>query len=56
MNSDQGITHFKQKKILRSTSHKNVQKKKKKKKKDFFTRLLLAWLHLTNNNFPALCL
>ena len=37
--------------ILRSTSHKNLQKQKKE---DYFIQLLYASLHLTNNNFPAL--
>ena len=31
-----------------STSHKNLQKQNNE---DFFIQLLLAWLHLTNNNF-----
>ena len=37
-------------KIHRSTSHKNLRKQNNE---DFFIQLLNAWLHLTNNNFPA---
>ena len=53
LNSDQGLALFRQKQILRCTSHNNLQKQNNE---DFFIQLLYAWLHLTNNKFPASCL
>ena len=50
LSSDQNPALFREKQILRSTSHKNLQKQNNE---DFFIQLLYAWLHLTNNNFPA---
>ena len=49
LNSDQGLALFKQTQILTGLLvTKNLQKSE-----DFFIQLLYAWLHLTNNNFPA---
>ena len=49
LNSDQGLALFRQKQILAGLLvTKNLQKSE-----DFFIQLLYAWLHLTNNNFPA---
>ena len=49
LNSDQGLALFKQTQILTGLLvTKNLQKSE-----DFFIQLLNAWLHLTNNNFPA---
>ena len=53
LNSDQGRTLFRQKWILRSTSHINLQKQNNE---DFFIQLLYVWLHLTNKKFFAPCL
>ena len=53
LNSDQGLVLFRQKQILRCTSHNNLQKQNNE---DFFIQLLYAWLHLTNNKFTASCL
>ena len=49
LNSDHGLALLKQKQILTGLLlTKNLQKSE-----DFFIQLLYAWLHLTNNNFPA---
>ena len=49
LNSDQCLALFRQKQILTGLLvTKNLQKSE-----DFFIQLLYAWLHLTNNNFPA---
>ena len=50
LNSDQGPALFRQKQILTTglLVTKNLQKSE-----DFFIKLLYAWLHLTNKNFPA---
>ena len=53
LSSDQSLALFRQTQILKLTSHKNLEKQNNK---DFFIQLLYAWLHLTNNNFPAPCL
>ena len=53
LNSDQGLSLFRQKQIRKSTNRKNLQKQNNE---DFFILLLYAWLHLTNNNFLAPCL
>ena len=50
LNSDQGLALFRQKQILRSNRHKNLQKQNNE---DFFIQLLNAWLHFTNSNFPT---
>ena len=50
LNSDQGPPLFRQKQILRSTSHKNLQKQGNE---DFFIQILYAGLHLTNYSFSA---
>ena len=50
LNSVQGLPLFRQKQVLRSTSHKNLQKQNNQ---DFFIQILCAGLHLTNYNFPA---
>ena len=47
LNSNQGLVLFRQKQILRSNKHRNLQKQNNK---DFFTQLLNAWLHFTINN------
>ena len=50
LNSDQGLTRFRQKQILTGLlSHKKIYKISE----DFFIQLLKAWLHLTNKNVPA---
>ena len=50
LNSNQGVALFRQKQILRSNRHKNLQKQNNE---DFFIQLLNAWLHFTNSNFPT---
>ena len=45
-----GLALFEQKQILRSNSHKHLQKQNNK---DFFVQLLNVRLHFTKNNFPA---
>ena len=50
LNSNQGLPVFRQKQILKSNRHKNLQKQNNE---DFFIQLLNALLHLTNNNFPT---
>ena len=50
LNYNQSLAHFRQKQILRSTSRKHLQKQNSE---DFFIQLVNAWLHFTNNNFPA---
>ena len=50
LNSNQGLALFRQKQILRYNWHKNLQKQNNG---DFFIQLLNAWLHFTNNKFPA---
>ena len=47
LNSNQGLALFRQKQVLRSNKHRNLQKQNNK---DFFTQLLNAWLHFTSNN------
>ena len=49
LNSDQGLALFRQKQIVRGVLVTETYKKSE----DFFIQLLYAWLHLTNNNFPA---
>ena len=49
-NSNQGLVLFRQLQIPRFIRHKNLQKQKHE---DFFIQLLNAWLHFTNNKFPA---
>ena len=49
LNSDQGLALFRQKQIVRGVLVTKIYKKSE----DFFIQLLYAWLHLTNNNFPA---
>ena len=49
LNSDQGLALFRQKQILTGLLVTKIYKKSE----DFFIQLLYAWLHLTNNNFPA---
>ena len=49
LNSDQGLAPFRQKQILTGLLVSQIYKKSEY----FFTELLYAWLHLTNNNFPA---
>ena len=48
LNSNQGLALLRQKQMLRSTRHKNLQKQNKD---DFSIQLLNAWLHFTNNKF-----
>ena len=48
LNSDQGLALFRQKQILTGLLVSQIYKKSEY----FFTELLYAWLHLTNNNFP----
>ena len=50
LNYDQGLALFRQKQILTDL----LGTKRYKNNKDFFIQLLYAWLHLSNNNFPAL--
>ena len=49
LNSDQGLALFRQKQIVKGVLVTETYKKSE----DFFIQLLYAWLHLTNNNFPA---
>ena len=49
LNYDQDLAHFRQKQILTGL----VVTKIHKNSEYFFIQLLYAWLHLTNNNFPA---
>ena len=51
LNSNQGLAFFRQKPILRSNRHKNLQKQSNE---DFFVQLLNAWIHLASNNLPTL--
>ena len=44
LNTNQGLPLFRQKQILRSNRHKNLQKQSNE---DFFIQLLNAWLHFT---------
>ena len=48
LSSNQGLALLRQKQILRSNRHKNLQRQNNE---DFFIQLLNAWLHFTNNNF-----
>ena len=50
LNSNQVLALFRQKRIVTYNRHKKL---KKQNNKDFFIQLLNAWLHFTNNNFPA---
>ena len=50
LNYNQGLSLFRQNKILRSTSHKYLQKQNNE---DFFIQLLNTCLHFANNNFLA---
>ena len=50
LNSDQGLALLRQKQVLTKGL---LVTKIYKKSEDFFNQLLYAWLHLTNNNFPA---
>ena len=49
LNSNQGLALFRQTQILRSTTHKNLQKQVNE---DFIIQLFHAWLHFNNNKFP----
>ena len=51
LNSNQSLACFKQKQILRSNRHKNLQKDRNG---DFFVQLLNGWIHLANNILPTL--
>ena len=50
LNYNQDLAHFKEKHIVRSTSHKHLQKQNNE---DFHIQLLNTWLHFTNNKFIA---
>ena len=50
LNSDQGLALLRQKQVLTTGL---LVTKIYEKSEDFFIQLLYAWLHLTNNNFPA---
>ena len=50
LNSDQGLALLRQKQVLTTGL---LVTKIYKRSEDFFNQLLYAWLHLTNNNFPA---
>ena len=50
LNYNQDLALFRQNQIIRPNRHKHLQKQNNK---DFFVQLLNAWLHFTNNNFPA---
>ena len=50
LNSNQVLALFRQKRIVTHNRHKKL---KKQNNKDFFIQLLNAWLHFTNNKFPA---
>ena len=50
LNSNYGLSLFRQNKILQPIPHKNFQKYIND---DFFILLLNAWLHFTNNDFPT---
>ena len=50
LNYNQGLALFKQKQMLRSNSHKHLQKQNNE---DFFVHLLNTWLHFTNSKFPV---
>ena len=50
LNSNQVLALFRQKRIVTYNRHKKL---KKQNNKDFFIQLLNAWLHFTNNKFPA---
>ena len=50
LNSSQGLALIRQKQILRSTRHKNLQKQNNE---DIFIQLLNAWLYFTNNKCPT---
>ena len=50
LNSDQGLALLRQKQVLTTGL---LVTKIYEKSEDFFNQLLYAWLHLTNNNFPA---
>ena len=49
-NSNQVLALFRQKQILRYNRHKNLQHQNNE---GFFIQSLNAWLHFTNNKFPA---
>ena len=49
LSSNQGVALFRQKQILKSNRHKNLQKQNNE---DSFFELLNAWLHFTYKNFP----
>ena len=50
LNSNQILAILRQKQFLRYNRHKNFQKQSNE---DFFSQLLNAWLHFTNNKLPA---
>ena len=50
LNYNQGLALFRQKQVLRSNSHKYLQKQNNE---DFFIRLLNVWLHFTNSSSPT---
>ena len=49
LNSGQGLVLFRQKQIVTGLLVTKIYKKSE----DSFIQLFYAWLHLTNNNFPA---
>ena len=49
LNSNHGLTLFRQNQILQPIVHRNLQKYNIQ---DFFIQLLNAWLYFTNNDFP----
>ena len=51
LNSNQDVAFVRQKEILRSNRHKNLQKQSNE---DFFVQLLNAWIYLAKNNLPTL--
>ena len=51
LNSNQDVAFVRQKEILRSNRHKNLQKQSNV---DFFVQLLNAWIYLAKNNLPTL--
>ena len=50
LDSYEGLALFRQKQILRSNRHKDLQKQYKEY---FFIQFLSAWLHFANDNFPT---
>ena len=50
LSSNEGLTFFRQKQILKSNRNKSLQKQNNE---DFFIQLLNPWLCFTNNSFPT---